>query len=33
ADGEAVEVAVTEPGDPLATVEADTVCLVERAVV
>ena len=33
ADGEAFEVEFTEPVDTLATVEADTVCLVERAVV
>ncbi|MCJ2091326.1 DUF4926 domain-containing protein [Methylobacterium sp. J-072] len=33
ADGEAFEVEFTEPVDTLATVEADTVCLVERAIV
>ncbi|MCJ2121230.1 DUF4926 domain-containing protein [Methylobacterium sp. J-077] len=33
ADGEAFEVEFTDPVDTLATVEADTVCLVERAVV
>lgn len=33
ADGEAFEVEFTEPVDTLATVEADTVSLVERAVV
>lgn len=33
ADGEAFEVEFTEPFDTLATVEADSVCLVERVVV
>lgn len=32
ADGAAFEVEFTQPVDTLATVEADTVCLVERAV-
>ncbi|MCJ2050848.1 DUF4926 domain-containing protein [Methylobacterium sp. J-070] len=32
ADGAAFEVEFTDPIDTLATVEADTVCLVERAV-
>ena len=33
ADGEAFEVEFTDPVDTLATVDADTVCLVERAIV